>query len=89
MNATANQLISEDIISHYDLSQCVARLSDIPITIVQGSADILSPREIERLIIRYIPHARLHEIEDCGHWSVVEKPNEINSIAKEFFAATR
>jgi proline iminopeptidase len=32
-----------------------------------------------------IPHAKLIKIEDCGHWAVVEKPNEMIEITEEFF----
>lgn len=88
MNATVNRLISDDISKNYDLSEGFERLSGIPILVLQGSDDILSPRDIDRLLIQYIPHARLYEIEDCGHWSVIEKPEEINFIAQEFFASS-
>lgn len=86
MNATANQLISEDIENNYDLSGSTDKLSRIPIVVVQGRDDILSMEEIGKLLLDYIPHAKLYEIENSGHWVVVEKPNEINVIAQEFFA---
>lgn len=87
MNASANRLISEDISAHYDLSQSIERLSGISIAVAQGSGDILPPKEIDRLLIQYIPHAKLYKIDGCGHWSIVEKPNEINLIALEFFSS--
>jgi len=86
MNAVANQLISEDIENNYDLSGSTDKLSRIPIVVVQGRDDILSPKEIGKLLLNYIPHAKLYAIENSGHWVVVEKPNEINAIAQEFLA---
>ncbi|WBL17132.1 alpha/beta fold hydrolase [Sutcliffiella sp. NC1] len=85
MNSTVNHVIGEDIKKQYDLTEKVHELSDIPIMVAQGSHDTLPPEKIHSLLVKYIPHARLMEIKNCGHWTVVEKPNEINSLAFEFF----
>ncbi|MGY3715886.1 alpha/beta fold hydrolase [Sutcliffiella cohnii] len=86
MNSTVNHMIGEDIKKQYDLTEKVHKLSDIPIMVAQGGHDILPPEKIHSLLVKHIPHARLMEIKNCGHWTVVEKPNEINSLAFEFFA---
>lgn len=36
------------------------------------SNDILTPKLIKELLIDYIPHSRLIEIENCSHWTVIE-----------------
>ncbi|WP_164669773.1 alpha/beta fold hydrolase [Virgibacillus doumboii] len=86
INDTVNRSIGEDILQNYDVTNKLHRLTDIPITVAQGSHDILPPAKLEELLIKHIPHAKLHEIQNCGHWTVVEKPDEINAIAEEFFA---
>ncbi len=85
MNHTVNHVVVEDIEDKYDITDKVDRLTDIPILVAQGSHDILSPSLIKKLLIDYIPHARLHEIENCGHWTVIEKASEINTLAQDFF----
>ena len=80
-----NQQIGEDIIKNYDLTSRLHLLHSIPIVVAQGSDDIMPPSLIKDLLVNYIPHAKLIEIKNCGHWTVVEKPVEMNKIAKNFF----
>lgn len=47
---------------------------------------MITPALIQELLLQYIPHAELAEIQECGHWTVVEKPDKINHLAREFFA---
>lgn len=85
MNTTVNEEIGEDITRNYDLTQSIAKIKNIPILIAQGSHDILTPDLIKRLLLDHIPHAVLVEVEECGHWTVVEKPDQINKIVNDFF----
>ncbi|WP_234400599.1 alpha/beta fold hydrolase [Virgibacillus senegalensis] len=84
-NQQANQMIGKDIKNNYDLTDKVDKLANIPIKVAQGSDDMLPPYKIQELLLNDIPHAELHEIQDCGHWTVVEKPEEINFLADKFF----
>ncbi len=85
INSTVNNAIGADILKNYDLTNRLDVLTNIPILIAQGSDDILTPHLVKKLLVKYIPHARLIELEQCGHWTVVEKPNEMNKIAYDFF----
>lgn len=85
INPAVNHEISEDILNNYDITSRVDTLKDIPVIVAQGSDDILTPHLIKKNLLDYIPHAKLIEIEKCGHWTVVEKPDEINKIAYDFF----
>jgi len=85
VNTKVNDAIGKDIIENYDLTKKLENIREIPISIAQGSHDILTPNLIKSLLLDYIPHADLDVIEECGHWTVVEKPNEINKLANEFF----
>lgn len=59
-------------------------LSNIPILIAQGSHDILTPSIIKELFSEHIPHIQLVEIEECGHWTVVEQPEKMCNVAFNF-----
>ncbi|WP_241657782.1 alpha/beta fold hydrolase [Anaerobacillus alkaliphilus] len=85
INSVVNNRIGTDISNNYDLIPKVHALSNIPIIVAQGSDDIIKPTKIKELLLDYIPHARLVEIENSGHWTVVEKSSELNRIATEFF----
>src|SRR5699024_3771410 len=80
-----NDAIGKDILDNYDLTNKLNAIRNIPILVAQGSNDILTPNLISKLLLEHIPHARLIEIAECGHWTVVEKPDEINKIAHDFF----
>ncbi|MEZ2715013.1 alpha/beta fold hydrolase [Niallia circulans] len=77
--------MGDDIRNNYNLIPKINKLSKIPIIVVQGSDDILNPKRIKELLLDYIPHAELIEIENCGHWAIIENPSELNRIATEFF----
>ncbi len=88
INPTVNQQIGEDILGHYDVISKLDSIKDIPIVVTQGCDDILTPKLIKELLIDYIPHSKLITIRNCGHWTVVEKPDEMNEIAHDFFNST-
>ncbi|RIW28941.1 alpha/beta hydrolase [Bacillus salacetis] len=85
VNKVVNDRIGTDINNHYDLTPALQRLSSIPILTVQGDHDILTPAKIKELLTDLVPDARLMKIENCGHWTVIEKPIEMNKIAYDFF----
>ncbi|MFD1203678.1 alpha/beta fold hydrolase [Sporosarcina contaminans] len=88
MNKVVKKKIIDDIVKNYDLTDKLFKLDQIPDMVAQGSHDILDPSKIKQLLIDYIPHAILVEINNAGHWTVVEKPQEIISIAKDFFSSS-
>ncbi|WP_100011776.1 alpha/beta fold hydrolase [Lentibacillus sediminis] len=80
-----NDAIGRDILEYYDVTDRIDAIHHIPILVAQGSYDILPPKLIDKLLLEHIPYAKLIEIENCGHWTVVEKPDEMNRIAFNFF----
>lgn len=84
-NVEVNQIIGKDISCYYDLRESLNKLSKIPIFVVQGDHDLITPEKIRTLLLSYLPHAELKILENCGHWTVVEKSDEFNSIARDFF----
>lgn len=84
MNTIVNEAIGKDIMENYDLTNKMDQIKNIPILIALGSHDILTPDLIKSLLLEHIPHAKLYEIKECGHWAVVEKPEEIRRIVNDF-----
>ncbi|HYK72097.1 MAG TPA: alpha/beta fold hydrolase [Pseudoneobacillus sp.] len=80
-----NQILGHEIIHHYDLSEKLKDLSYIPIIVVQGEHDIISPLKLHETLLKYVPHAQIKTLKDCGHWTVVEKPEEMKELIKDFF----
>jgi proline iminopeptidase len=80
-----NESIGKDMLENYDITPHIHKLTNIPILVTQGSHGMLTPALIQDLLLSYIPHTTLIELKNCGHWTVVEKPTEMNEIARGFF----
>ncbi|HDR8062606.1 alpha/beta fold hydrolase [Bacillus thuringiensis] len=80
-----NKAIGADIKNNYDVTENLHKISNIPILVAQGSHDILTPSIIKKLFSEHIPHLQLVEIEECGHWTVVEQPEKMCNVALSFF----
>lgn len=57
---------------------------DVPVQLIFGSDDRLTPPSIGDEMLTLLPHARLHVIEDAGHLSNIEKPDEFNRVLRDF-----
>ena len=84
-NARVNERIGKDIADNYDVSKEAKKLSNIPIMVAQGDHDIITPEILEQELINYIPHIEVREINNCGHWSVIEQPEQLQAMIKDFF----
>jgi pimeloyl-ACP methyl ester carboxylesterase len=64
-------------------------LKDIkcPVQVIGGRQDALTPPEIVKEIADGIPGARLDIIEDCGHLSPLEKPDDVNALMERWLRA--
>ena len=57
-----------------------------PTLVVVGRQDRWSPLEQNRELAEIVPGARLAVIEDCGHFSPVERPGAVAAALVDFFA---
>lgn len=66
--------------------QPVADLSrvQVPVQIIVGRDDKLTPVKVSEQMANDIAHARLSIIEDCGHLSNIEQPTAFNKILRTF-----
>jgi proline iminopeptidase len=84
-NAVVNQVLGKEIINRYSASVKPELIKNIPILIAQGDSDMITPDDLKELFIKYIPHAEIEVIENCGHWSVIEKPVVLINLIRNYF----
>lgn len=64
------------IIDRADHRSMLATLQ-MPVAVLCGRVDQITPLALSREAAELIPGARLHIIEDAGHWTPLEKPDEV------------
>ena len=52
--------------------------------VIHGKQDRVIPPEMGWKFSNLIPNAWFHLMPDCGHWAMIEQPNEFNSITSWF-----
>ncbi len=60
-----------------------------PSLVIVGSHDQITPPEVAEKMRRDIPGSRLEIIENAGHLSNIENPNQFNNAVKKFLDAQR
>jgi pimeloyl-ACP methyl ester carboxylesterase len=50
---------------------------DLPTLVLCGRVDQITPLALSREAAALIPNARLHILEDVGHWAPMERPEEV------------
>jgi len=60
-----------------------------PTLVLCGSNDLVTPVEFSEELTSLITDARLSVIEECGHMSLLEKPNEVNAALRSLLSRTR
>jgi pimeloyl-ACP methyl ester carboxylesterase len=64
------------IIGRADHRALLAQL-DLPVLVLCGRVDQITPLVLSREAAALIPGARLHILEDVGHWAPLERPEEV------------
>jgi pimeloyl-ACP methyl ester carboxylesterase len=64
-----------------------ARQVACPALVVIGRHDTMTPPRAARDLIAAIPHAKTVQLDDCGHNSMAEKPDEVLDALVEFLDA--
>jgi 3-oxoadipate enol-lactonase len=55
-----------------------------PVLLACGENDILTPLKFSKLIQQKIPHAELYVVPDCGHSTISERPDAVNTLTLGF-----
>ncbi|MGH4017963.1 MAG: alpha/beta fold hydrolase [Pseudonocardiaceae bacterium] len=58
----------------------------VPSLVIGFSDDLMVPPYLGREVAGAIPGARYEEIEGCGHYGYLERPDEVNELIVKFFA---
>jgi pimeloyl-ACP methyl ester carboxylesterase len=66
-----------------DLTDQLATI-DLPTLVVVGSADVLTPPGVAKVLARRIPNARLAVLEGGGHMLMLERTEELNRMIVDF-----
>ena len=61
----------------------------VPVLLVYGADDQLTPVKLGRDMAARIPDARLVVIEDAGHLPNIERPDAFNAVLLEFLLSRR
>ena len=66
--------------------QRIAHLAQIqaPTLITWGRDDRVTPLDIALLPMRIMPNAELHVFPNCGHWNMIERKQEFESLVQAF-----
>jgi pimeloyl-ACP methyl ester carboxylesterase len=71
------------MVSRTDTTENLAKIK-IPVAVICGEHDALTPPESMKKIAETIPDAEFHLIENAGHLSNLEQPNAVNKALYDF-----
>lgn len=69
------------IMTRGDHREALARL-DLPVHVLCGAADRITPPALSQELAALIPHARFHEIEKAGHMLPLEQPQTVAALLR-------
>jgi len=59
-----------------------------PVCLIWGKNDIITPPNVGEEFHELLPNSELHLLNECGHAPMMEKPQEFNAIAAQFYLKT-
>jgi pimeloyl-ACP methyl ester carboxylesterase len=62
----------------------LSALSGVPVLVMVGTRDYLTPVTHSEEILRYLPAAELVKIDNTGHVAMLEKSDEVNAVLLPF-----
>jgi pimeloyl-ACP methyl ester carboxylesterase len=71
-------------VAHADMALASTARCDAPTLIIWGKQDFALGAELLDGVERFAPRARIHWIEDAGHWIQNEAPEEVNRVLLDF-----
>ncbi len=91
LSATPFEVIADFFpsFSALDKFETVQTLAEVPVSIVCGTDDRLTPIDHSRHLRDVIPGSRLLELEGAGHMVIMERHDEVNAELDELLAAAR
>lgn len=75
---------SEALAMRLDSTATLARIS-CPTLVLGGEQDRLCDADTQHRMSRLIENSELLLLDDCGHFSMLEKPNEVNTALRDWY----
>ncbi|WP_411101332.1 alpha/beta fold hydrolase [Streptomyces sp. cmx-4-9] len=72
----------------HDKSVALQRFADIPVTVIAGSRDMITPLAHSEAIKRELPGAELAVLEGAGHLMMLEQPETVTGLLTALLART-
>ena len=60
---------------------------DVPVLLIHGVQDVVIPVSRTWELLNVIPNAAVHIFSQCGHWSLVERAEEFNTVITQYLSA--
>jgi pimeloyl-ACP methyl ester carboxylesterase len=85
MAETSSQVLHHDFVAcnQFDVMDRLGAL-DIPVQVICGRDDVLTPEKYSQYLVEVIPRAELALIEDAGHMVMLEKPKKVADVITRF-----
>jgi proline iminopeptidase len=87
-NRDALKHIGKELDHHYNLIPALPVFRTLPIMIAQGSHDILPPAYMRENVLVHLNNVILKEVEESGHWTILEQPEKMAALTHEFMVFT-
>lgn len=86
---TAQRMYSRRAISAVSMAALLTRLDHLPAIeaptlLLWGRDDRVTPLDMALAPMRLIPKCELHVFYDCGHWAMIERKDEFESVTMSF-----
>jgi 3-oxoadipate enol-lactonase len=65
------------------------RMIRCPVLMITGDEDAVAPSASVHAMAEKMKHATVKVLDRCGHWTMIEKPNECTKLLSEFLRATQ
>ncbi|MFZ3472345.1 alpha/beta fold hydrolase [Streptomyces sp. 4.24] len=72
----------------HDKTAALQRFADIPVTVIAGDRDMVTPPDHSRAIKEALPSAELVVLESAGHLMMLEHPETVTRLLTELLART-
>ena len=84
-HALGNRVLRQQTAIMKRISQLEAmRNYDLPVMVLCGREDALTPLKLHEEMADSIPDARLCIIEECGHLSTLERPHAVTALLRDW-----
>jgi proline iminopeptidase len=87
-NKDALKNIGKELDQRYNLMPSLVVLRSLSIMIIQGSHDMLPPGYVKENVVVHLNNVILKELEESGHWTILEQPEKMIALTREFMSST-